>query len=57
MVKKKLMILNHEFSNSKAQQFFNIKGVAEPTAVLASQKKTLFIRKQKYKNTTFAAAF
>lgn len=46
-----------EFSNSKAQKFFNIKGVAEPSAVLASKFRTLFIKKNIYKNTTIAAAF
>jgi len=46
-----------EFSPSQAEKHFNIKGVAEPTAVLASRFKTLFIKKNVYKNTTIAAAF
>lgn len=49
--------IDEEFSDSQAQKFFNIKGVAEPTAILASQYKTLFIRKNVYKNATIAAAF
>ena len=49
--------LNMEFSPSQAEKHFNIKGVAEPTAVLASRFKTLFIKKNVYKNTTIAAAF
>ncbi|OGI18689.1 MAG: hypothetical protein A2255_02370 [Candidatus Melainabacteria bacterium RIFOXYA2_FULL_32_9] len=49
--------LNQDFSKSKAEEFFNIKGVAEPTAVLAAPFKTLFIKKKVYKNTTIAAAF
>ena len=49
--------LNMEFSPSQAEKHFNIKGVAEPTAVLASRFKTLFIKKNIYKNTTIAAAF
>lgn len=49
--------LNMEFSPSRAQKYFNIKGVAEPAAVLASRFKTLFIKKNVYKNTTIAAAF
>ncbi|MCK7484392.1 MAG: cobalamin biosynthesis protein [Bacillus subtilis] len=49
--------LENHFSQSKAQDYFNIKGVAEPCAVLASNLKTLFVNKQIYKNTTFAAAF
>lgn len=49
--------VNEEFSESQAQKFFKIKGVAEPSAILASTHKTLFIKKQKYKNITIAAAF
>ena len=49
--------LNEDFSESKAQEFFDIKGVAEPTAVLAAPFKTLFIRKKIYQNITIAAAF
>lgn len=49
--------LDMEFSKSQAQKHFNIKGVAEPAAVLSSRFKTLFIKKNVYKNTTIAAAF
>lgn len=49
--------LTENFSDSKAQKFFNIKGVAEPTAILAAPLKTLFIKKKIYNNTTIAAAF
>ena len=53
--KEDINSLEYKFSDSKAQQYFDIKGVAEPSAVLASKKKTLFIKKNIYKNTTFAA--
>lgn len=49
--------ISYKFSESQAQKFFNIKGVAEPTAVLASNFHYLYIKKKAYKNTTFAAAF
>ncbi len=45
------------FSKSRASDFFNIKGVAEPSAILASKQKTLFLRKHVYQATTVAAAF
>ena len=49
--------LEGDFSPSKATDFFKIKGVAEPTAILAAPFKTLFIKKKINKNTTIAAAF
>lgn len=49
--------LNGEFSPSQANKYFNIKGVSEPSAVLASINQTLYISKTVFKNTTFAAAF
>ncbi len=55
--KEQINALEQEFSESKATKFFEIKGVAEPSAVLASEFKTLFIKKHIYKNTTIAAAF
>lgn len=49
--------LEEEFSPSMATRFFNIKGVAEPAALLASEQKTLFVNKRVYGNVTIAAAF
>ncbi|MDF1875895.1 cobalamin biosynthesis protein [Sulfurimonas sp. SAG-AH-194-I05] len=49
--------LEQEFSPSKATKFFNIKGVAEPASLLASQNKTLFLSKKIYGNVTVAASF
>ena len=54
--KDEINSLNEDFSKSKAEEFFNIKGVAEPTAVLAAPFHTLFVKKKVYKNTTIAAA-
>jgi cobalt-precorrin 5A hydrolase len=55
--KETINSLKGDFSPSEAQKYFNIKGVAEPAAILAAKQKTLFVSKHKYKNTTFAAAF
>ena len=49
--------LTQEFSPSQATKFFNIKGVAEPAALLASTNKTLFLSKRIYGSVTVAAAF
>ena len=49
--------LTQDFSPSQATKFFNIKGVAEPAALLASQNKTLFLSKRIYGAVTIAAAF
>jgi len=49
--------LAQEFSPSQATKFFNIKGVAEPAALLASKYKTLFLNKRIYGSVTVAAAF
>jgi len=49
--------LTQNFSPSQATKFFNIKGVAEPAALLASQNKTLFLSKRIYGAVTVAAAF
>ncbi|WP_457749400.1 cobalt-precorrin 5A hydrolase [Sulfurimonas sp.] len=49
--------LTQEFSPSQATKFFNIKGVAEPAALLASKNKTLFLNKRIYGAVTVAAAF
>ncbi len=48
--------LPHQFSESRARDFFNIKGVAEPSAILASKYKSLFLRKHVYPSVTIAAA-
>ena len=49
--------LSANFSPSQATKFFNIKGVAEPAALLASENKTLFLSKRIYGAVTVAAAF
>jgi len=49
--------LEENFSPSEATRFFNIKGVAEPSALLASQYKTLFLSKRIYGGVTIACAF
>ena len=49
--------LTQEFTPSQATKFFNIKGVAEPAAVLASKNRTLFLSKRVYGAVTVAAAF
>jgi cobalt-precorrin 5A hydrolase len=49
--------LEEDFSPSMATRFFNIKGVCEPAALLASREKTLFVNKRIYGNVTIAAAF
>jgi len=49
--------LTENFSPSQATKFFNIKGVAEPASLLASNNKTLFLNKRIYGGVTVAAAF
>ncbi len=49
--------LTENFSPSQATKFFNIKGVAEPAALLASENRTLFLSKRIYGAVTVAAAF
>ena len=49
--------LTQEFSPSQATKFFNIKGVAEPASLLASECKTLFLSKRIYGAVTVAASF
>ena len=49
--------LTHEFSPSQATKFFNIKGVAEPASLLASEHKTLFLNKRIYGGVTVGASF
>jgi cobalt-precorrin 5A hydrolase len=49
--------LTQEFSPSQATKFFNIKGVAEPASLLASQHKTLFLSKRIYGGVTVGASF
>ena len=49
--------LTENFTPSQATKFFNIKGVAEPAALLASENKTLFLSKRIYGAVTVAAAF
>ncbi|MBL4730168.1 MAG: cobalamin biosynthesis protein [Sulfurimonas sp.] len=49
--------LEENFSPSSATKFFNIKGVAEPASLLASENKTLFLSKRIYGNVTVAASF
>ena len=49
--------LEQNFSPSQATKFFNIKGVAEPASLLASENKTLFLSKRIYGAVTIAASF
>jgi len=55
--KEAINALENEFSPSQATRFFNIKGVAEPASLLASEYKTLFLSKRIYGNVTIAASF
>ncbi len=49
--------LENEFSKSASTKFFGLKGVAEPSAILASQYKELIIKKEVYnKKITIAGA-
>jgi len=54
---KAINALEEEFSPSQASKFFNIKGVAEPASLLASENKTLFLSKRIYGGVTIAASF
>lgn len=55
---KEINNLKQDFSESRAREFFNIQGVAEPTAILASKYKTCFLRKHSYYSAvTIAVAF
>ncbi len=54
---KEINALEENFSPSQATKFFNIKGVAEPASLLASENKTLFLSKRIYGNVTVAASF
>jgi cobalt-precorrin 5A hydrolase len=49
--------LKDEFTPSQATKFFGIKGVAEPTALLGSNYKELFLKKHIYGNITIAGGF
>jgi cobalt-precorrin 5A hydrolase len=50
--------IDHSLSHSAATKFFNIKGVAEPSAIIISKYKTLFLKKHSYfREVTIAAAF
>ncbi len=55
--KEELNSLQNEFSPSKAKKFFDLKGVAEPSAVMASEYKELVFKKEIfYKSITIAGA-
>ena len=55
--KEELNSLQNEFSPSKATKFFALKGVAEPSAVMASEYKELVFKKEVYfKSVTIAGA-
>ncbi len=55
--KEELNSLENEFSPSKATKFFDLKGVAEPSAVMASEFKELVFKKEVYfKSVTIAGA-
>lgn len=50
--------LKAELSESRARDFFNIQGVAEPSAILSSKYKTCFLKKHSYYSAvTIAVAF
>ncbi len=50
--------LTCELSKSKANKFFNIKGVSEPCAILGSKYKTCFLKKHVYHGSvTIACGF
>lgn len=49
--------LTQDFSPSQATKFFNIKGVAEPASLLASENRTLFLSKRIYGGVTVGASF
>ena len=49
--------LENDFSKSASTKFFGLKGVAEPSAILASKYKELIIKKEVYnKKITIAGA-
>jgi cobalt-precorrin 5A hydrolase len=49
--------LEYKFSKSASSKFFGLKGVAEPSAILASRYKELIIKKEVYnKKITIAGA-
>ena len=55
--KEELNSLQNEFCPSKATKFFALKGVAEPSAVMASEYKELVFKKEIYfKSVTIAGA-
>jgi len=55
--KEDINALENQFSNSASTKFFGLKGVAEPSAVLASEYKDLIISKTVYfKSVTVAGA-
>ncbi len=50
--------VDYNLSDSAANKFFNIKGVAEPSAIITSKHKTLFLKKHSYfREVTIASAF
>lgn len=53
--KEAINALENDFSNSASTKFFGLKGVAEPSAILASSYKELIIKKEVY-NTTVTIA-
>ncbi len=55
--KKDINSLENSFSQSASTKFFGLKGVAEPSSVLASEYKELIIKKEVYfKSVTIAVA-
>lgn len=55
--KEELNSLENDFSPSKAKKFFDLKGVAEPSSVMASEYKELVFKKEVYfKSVTIAGA-
>ncbi|RXJ70129.1 cobalamin biosynthesis protein CbiG [Halarcobacter ebronensis] len=55
--KEQINSLEREFSPSQATKFFNLKGVAEPSAILVSKYKELILKKEVFnKKITIAGA-
>lgn len=55
--KDEINSLEQEFSKSQATKFFDLKGVAEPSAILVSKYKELIVKKEVYeKKITLALA-
>ncbi len=54
--KKNINLLKYDFTPSKAKEFFAVKGVAEPSAILLSKYHELVIKKEVFYNSVTIAA-